>query len=314
MSICQTAAVIGTGAIGSSWAALFLAHDLVVRAHDPAEGSEERLLHAIQAAWPTIVALGGPGQPPWHHLEWSDDIRTAVTGADFVQESGPERRDVKQALINEADRHAPALTVIASSSSGFAPSVIAEGAERHPERVLVGHPFHPAYLIPLVEVVPGQRTSDESVARAVALYREVGKKPIRVRTELQGHLVNRLQAALWREAYDLVARGAASVADIDSAITNGPGLRWSVVGPFAGQHLSGDAGGLAHTLEHLGPPMVEWWRDLRTPALTSALMDQLIGQMAQEMGATSSEELSAARDEQVLRLIIAKSSDARLTT
>jgi 3-hydroxyacyl-CoA dehydrogenase len=247
-------------------------------------------------------------------MHWSDDVAGAVGDAVLVQESGPERADLKQALVAEIDVHAPARAVIASSSSGLRPTTIQATCTHHPERVLIGHPFHPAHLIPLVEVVGGEQTSEQAVADAMAFYESVGKRPVHVRQELDGHLVNRLQAALWREAYSLVARGAATVADVDAAITNGPGLRWAVVGPFAGQHLSGGAGGIAHNLEHLGPPMVAWWEDLGTPEWTPELTSRVTQQMHEEMGATTSDELSAARDRLVLGLISAKTHETGLTT
>ena len=151
--------------------------------------------------------------------------------------------------------------VIASSSSGLMPTQLQKGCARHPERVVVGHPFNPPHLIPLVEVVGGEATSDAAIERAMAIYTAIGKSPVRIRVELPGHVTNRLQAALWREAYWLVEQGVVSVADVDPAISSGPGLRWALLGPFATQHLSGGEGGIAHVLEHLGPPMVEWWAD-----------------------------------------------------
>ncbi len=306
--------VVGTGVIGAAWAALFLSRGWTVVAHDPSPGARERLEESVVAAWPALARLGEVPTDPLAGLRWSDDVAGAVGEASFVQESGPERVDLKQALVAEIDRHAPAGAVIASSSSGLRPTAIAATCEHHPERVLVGHPFHPAHLIPLVEVVGGERTSEQAVTDAMAVYAEAGKRPVHVRQELDGHLVNRLQAALWREAYDLVARGAATVADVDAAITNGPGLRWAVVGPFAGHHLSGGAGGIAHNMEHLGPPMVAWWDDLRTPAWTPELVARITEQMDDEMGATTSEQLAAARDDLVLGILAAKARTDGLTT
>lgn len=309
----RTVGVVGTGVIGAAWAALFLSRGWDVTAHDPAPGARERLKRAVADAWPALARLGDVPADPLARLHWSDDVAGAVREASFVQESGPERLDLKQALVAEIDRHASAGCVVASSTSGLRPTQVQAGCTRA-ERVLVGHPFHPAHLIPLVEVVGGERTSEEAIAAAMALYAEAGKRPVHVRQELDGHLVNRLQAALWREAYDLVARGAATVADVDAAITNGPGLRWAVVGPFAGHHLSGGAGGIAHNLEHLGPPMVAWWDDLATPAWTPDLVARVTEQMADEMGATTSAELSAARDELVLGILAAKRTTDGLTT
>jgi len=305
-------AVVGTGVIGSAWCALFLGRGLPVRAHDPAPGARERLERDVRAAWPALAALGTPGEPALGRLEWSDTVADAVRGVRFVQESGPERLEQKRLLLAEIDRFAPAVTAVASSTSGLRPSDIQASCTEHPERVLVGHPFHPAHLIPLVEVVGGALTSDAAIAAAMAFYAALGKRPVHVRLELDGHLVNRLQAALWREAYDLVSRGAASVGDIDAAITHGPGLRWAVVGPFAGQHLSGGGGGIAHTLEHLGPPMVRWWDDLRTPPWTPELVATVTRQMADELGTTTTEALAAARDRVVLGLLAAKAAETGL--
>jgi carnitine 3-dehydrogenase len=309
-----TVAVVGTGTIGAAWAALFLARGHAVQAYDPQPGAHDRLVDAVRAAWPALVELGADPDVPLDRLVPCDDVAAAVGDALFVQESGPELLDLKQALVAEIDAHAPASTVVASSSSGLRPTDLAAACTGHPERVLIGHPFHPAHLIPLVEVVGGERTSEQAVADAMAFYTGAGKRPVHVRQELDGHLVNRLQAALWREAYDLVARGAATVADVDAAITNGPGLRWAVVGPFAGQHLSGGPGGIAHNLEHLGPPMAAWWDDLRTPAWTPELVALVTEQMGAEMGSTTSDELSQARDRVVLGLLAAKAAERGLTT
>ena len=228
----QRVAVVGTGVIGASWAAHFLAHGLDVVATDPAPGAEERLRADVAAHWPraradrsTARRRTGCRSPP--------TPAEAVADADFVQENGPEREDVKHALFAVLDEAARPEVVLASSSSGLLPSAIARGCPRHPERVLIGHPFNPPHLIPLVEVVPGEKTAEEAVDAAMAFYTAVGKRPIRLRQELPGHVANRLQAALWQEAYSLVDRGVATVADIDTAIAHGPGLRWAVLGPFA---------------------------------------------------------------------------------
>ena len=262
-----TLAVVGTGVIGASWVALALAHGYALRAHDLAEGAEVRLHDSVRESWPTLVALGAPADPPWAQLTWCDDLEAVVAGADFVQENGPERLDLKHALIASLDAVTPASVVIASSSSGLRPTVIAAAATRHPERVLVGHPFHPV------------------------------------------HLANRLQAALWREAYDLVARGAATVSDVDAVITHGPGLRWAAIGPFAGHHLSGGAGGIAHNLEHLGPPMVAWWQDMHAPDWTAQLVDTVIAQMNDELGGVTSDQLSRARDRVILAVLAERAAE-----
>lgn len=295
-----TIAVVGTGVIGISWAAHFLTHDRAVVACDPAGGAEERLREGV-------AAIGAP----LDRLSFTGDAGEAAAAADFVQESGPEREDVKHALFAALDAAARPEVVLASSSSGLLPTVIARGAARHPERVLIGHPFHPPHLIPLVEVVPGERTSGAAVDAAMAFYSGVGKKPIRLRQELPGHIANRLQAALWQEAYSLVERGVASVADIDTAISHGPGLRWALLGPFANQHLSGGPGGIAHILEHLGPPTEEWWRDLGQVSLNPELVAKIVDGMDDELAGTDPAELAARRDA-ALRALLAVKTEGKL--
>jgi 3-hydroxyacyl-CoA dehydrogenase len=299
----QRVAVVGTGVIGASWAAHFLAHGLDVTATDPSPGAEERLRSDVAAIWPTLTPAAG-GSP--ERLAFTPDPAEAVAHADFVQENGPEREDVKHELFTVLDAAARPEVVLASSSSGMLPSVIARGRPQHPERVVIGHPFNPPHLIPLVEVVPGERTSEQAVEAALAFYTAVGKKPIRLRQELPGHVANRLQAALWQEAYSLVERGVATVADIDTAIAHGPGLRWAVLGPFANQHLSGGPGGIAHVLEHLGPPTEAWWRDLGQVTLTPELVAKLVAGVDEELAGVDPAELVARRDAVLTALLDAK--------
>ena len=299
-------AVVGTGVIGAGWAALFLAHGYDVRAHDPAPGAEARLRAAVDDAWPALTRLGLAHGADRARLSFHDDAAEAVADAAFVQESGPESPELKTALLSTIDAAAPADAVIASSSSGLMPSTLQEMCAHHPERVLVGHPFHPAALVPLVEVVPGIASSEAAVAAAVACYEGLGKRPIVVRREVPGHVTNRLQAALWREAYSLVERGVASVADIDAAISNGPGLRWALLGPLAGQHLSGGPGGMAHTLRHLGPPAQAWMDDLGTPRLTDDLADLLVRGVDDELADVDQQQLVAQRDELLIELLTRK--------
>jgi 3-hydroxyacyl-CoA dehydrogenase len=296
-------AVVGTGVIGASWAAQFLAYGHDVVATDPAPGTEERLRADVAAHWPVLEPVAGASPD---RLTFTADPAAAAAEADFVQENGPEREDVKHALYAALDEAARPNVVLASSSSGMLPTVIARGCPRHPERVVIGHPFNPPHLIPLVEVVPGEKTDEETVERALALYTAVGKKPIRLRQELPGHVANRLQAALWQEAYSLVERGVATVADIDTAISHGPGLRWAVIGPFLTQHLSGGPGGIAHNLEHLGPPIEAWWRDLGQVTITPELIAKLAAGVDDELAGVDPAELIARRDAVLTALLAAK--------
>jgi 3-hydroxyacyl-CoA dehydrogenase len=238
----------------------------------------------------------------------TDDVAAAVAGADFVQENGPERLEVKHTVLAAVDAAARPEVVIASSSSALRPTDLARGVPGHPERVLVAHPFNPPHLVPLVEVVPGEQTAETAVAAALEFYRAVGRTPLRLRAELPGHLANRLQAALWREAYSLVARGVATVADVDTAITEGPGLRWAALGPVAGQHLSGGPGGLAHVLEHLGPGTEALWADLGEVTMTPELAARLVGQVEDAVAGADPADLLARRDAVIRAALAARAA------
>lgn len=298
-------AVIGAGTIGASWAAWFLSRGLEVVASDPSPGAPELIRRMVAGAWPGLQQLGAvPGADPdaWR---FEADPAKAAEGADFVQESAPERLEIKQPLLAAIDAVLPPEVVIASSTSGLLASRLSEAC-RHPERVVIGHPFNPPHLIPLVEVVGGAKGSPEAVAAAMAFYRAIGKHPIEIRKEVPGHLANRLQAALWREAIHLVAEGVASVADVDAAISEGPGLRWALMGPHLTFHLAGGEGGMAHFLHHLLPAMESWWQDLGEPKVDAALSATLVEGVAAEAGGQSPRDLAAARDAALLRLLAAR--------
>jgi len=304
-------AVVGTGVIGASWTAYFLAQGLDVNATDPSPGAEERLRQAVAQHWPTLERFGLAAGASVDRLRFHDSLEDAVSVADFVQENGTERMDFKIALFRRMDAAAPPDAILASSSSGLAISGVQSGCV-HPQRVVLGHPFNPPHLIPLVEVIGGELTSADTIERTMAFYAAIGKRPIHVKREVKGHIANRLQAALWREAFHLVEQGVASVADIDTAIAHGPGLRWAVMGPFMNLHLSGGAGGIAHVLAHLGGPIEDWWKDLGAPSMTPALQAQVSEGVAQEMGARRTAELEAARDTLLLNLIRAKADTGTL--
>ncbi|MBS81387.1 3-hydroxyacyl-CoA dehydrogenase NAD-binding domain-containing protein [Variovorax sp.] len=307
----QRVAVVGTGVIGASWTAYFLAQGLDVNATDPSPGAEERLRQAVAQHWPTLERFGLAAGASVDRLRFHDSLEDAVSVADFVQENGPERMDFKIELFRRMDAAAPPDAILASSSSGLAISGVQSGCA-HPQRVVLGHPFNPPHLIPLVEVIGGELTSADAIERTMAFYAAIGKRPIHVKREVKGHIANRLQAALWREAFHLVEQGVASVADIDTAIAHGPGLRWAVMGPFMNLHLSGGAGGIAHVLAHLGGPIEDWWKDLGAPSMTPALQAQVSEGVAQELGARRTAELEAARDTLLLNLIRAKAGTGTL--
>lgn len=307
----QRVAVVGTGVIGASWVAYFLARGLDVTATDPADGAEERLRTAVARHWPTLQAMGLAAGASPDRLRFCAQLEDAVADADFVQENGPERVDLKTALYARMDAAAPPTALLASSSSGLAVSAMQSGC-RHPERVVLGHPFNPPHLIPLVEVGGGAQTAPEAVARAMDFYTAIGKKPIHVQREIKGHIANRLQAALWREAFHLVDQGVASVADIDTAIAHGPGLRWALMGPFLNLHLSGGAGGIAHLLDHLGGPIESWWQDLGAPTMHAALKARIAAGVSEALAGRSEAELERARDQLLMDLMAAKAHNRTL--
>jgi carnitine 3-dehydrogenase len=296
-------AVIGAGTIGASWAAYFLARGLSVVASDPAPNGEDFIRRYIKTAWPTLDRLGLAPAASIDRLRFERDPAAAVKGAEFVQESAPEREDMKVELFERLDRALPPEVILASSSSGILISNIAARC-RHPERCIIGHPFNPPHMIPLVEVVGGRRTSPAVIERALEFYREIGKRPIHIRKEMRGHLVNRLQAALWREAIHLVAEGVASVADVDAGIAYGPGLRWAIMGPHLTFHLAGGVGGMTHFMPHLGVPLArDWWPALGNPELTPAVQKQIIDGVDEEAAGRTIPALAAERDHCLIAIL-----------
>jgi 3-hydroxyacyl-CoA dehydrogenase len=304
-------AVIGTGVIGASWAAYFLAKGFDVATTDPADGAEKRLRMLIDASWPALERVGLAEGASRSRLRFDRDIRRAVEGCAFIQENGPERVDVKRDLLAKISSVVPSDSLIATSSSGILISDIQDAAA-FPERVFLGHPFNPPHLMPLVEVVGGRLTSEVAVEKALAFYRSIGKKPIHIRREVKGYLANRLQAALWREAFYLVQQGIASVEDVDMAIAHGPGLRWALLGPFLNMHLSGGAGGIAHVLEHLGPPVESWWRDLGHVTLNEELNAAIARGVTEELGGADLARLTRQRDDLLLALLQLKADADQL--
>jgi 3-hydroxyacyl-CoA dehydrogenase len=296
-------AIIGTGVIGASWASLFLAKGLEVVATDVAPNAEAALKRFIEAAWPALKRLGVATGASQSKLSFTADLATAVKGADLVQENGPERIEFKRKLYGQLDELLPAEVIIASSSSGLTMSEIQSGCRAHPERCVIGHPFNPPHLVPLVEIVGGAKTSEETIQRVAEFYTALGKRTIRLHKEVPGHVANRLQSALSREVYYLVAEGVVSAADADTALSWGPGLRWGVMGSLLLNHLGGGQGGIEHFFEQFAAPMTAWWKVLGQPLLTPEVQKQLIDSVRAEVGSRSVDELAAERDELLLELI-----------
>jgi 3-hydroxyacyl-CoA dehydrogenase len=295
-------AIVGTGVIGASWAALFLAHGLEVIATDPAPNAEENLREYIDSAWPALEQLGlSPGASK-KRVSFTTNLSDALEGVDLVQENGPERPDFKIKLFADMDALTLETTILASSSSGI-PIGVSQSSCKHPERCVIGHPFNPPHLIPLVEVVGSEKTSSATIERAIAFYASIGKRPIHVRKEVVGHVANRLQAALYREVVYLIEQDVLSVSDADAAVSWGPGLRWGVMGPNLLFHLAGGQGGIHHFMEHLAGPMATWWKDLGKPEFTPDLKEKISQGVLAEAGKQSINDLAEERDRALLGLL-----------
>jgi 3-hydroxyacyl-CoA dehydrogenase len=304
-------AIIGTGVIGASWTALYLAKGLHVVATDIAPNAEAALRKFVETAWPALERLGLSSGASQSNLKFTADLAQALGGADLVQENGPERIDFKKKLYGQLDELLPPDVIIASSSSGLTMSEIQSGAASHPERCVIAHPFNPPHLIPLVEIVGGAKTSEETIGRAAEFYTSIGQRTVRLNKEMPGHVANRLQAALAREVYYLVADGVVSAADVDTALCWGPGLRWGVMGNMMLNHLGGGPGGIEHFFQQFTGPMAAWWKTLGSPVLTPEVQKKLIDSVHAEVGSRTVEELEAERDAILLGLIELRTKGAK---
>src|SRR5947208_12714292 len=287
-------AIVGTGVIGASWAAQYLARGFDVVATDPGPNAEANLRKYVDEAWGQLEAIGLSPGAARDRLSFTSDMKEALARADLVQENAPERPEFKIKLFADMDDAAPADSLIASSSSGITPSVM-QSKCKHPELVVIGHPFNPPHIIPLVEVVGGTKTAPEAIQQAMAFYASIGKKPIHLRKELPGHVANRLQAALYREMLYLIEQGVLSVEDMDAAVSYGPGLRWGVMGQSLQWHLGGGAGGIKHFMDHLMEPWQGMMKALGTPNITPELKQKVVDGAMREAGDKSVDEL--AQDE-----------------
>jgi 3-hydroxyacyl-CoA dehydrogenase len=304
-------AIVGTGVIGASWTALYLARGFNVMATNPSPNAEANLRQYVDAVWPEFTVLGLSPTASRDHLEFTHDMGQALSEADFVQENAPERQDVKIKLFADIDASTPPDSIIASSSSGLTMSVL-QSACKHPERCVIAHPFNPPHVIPLVEVVAGAKTSPEAVQQAISFYTSIGKMPIHLRKEVVGHVANRLQAALYREVVYLIEQGVVDVADADAAVCWGPGLRWGVMGPNLLFHLGGGTGGIQHFLEQFSGAYSTWWKDLGTlTEFTPGIKRMIIDGVLQESGDRSINQLAQERDEVLLGLLSLRSKQIK---
>ncbi|MEU6116764.1 3-hydroxyacyl-CoA dehydrogenase NAD-binding domain-containing protein [Streptomyces sp. NPDC047117] len=295
-------ACIGAGVIGGGWVAHFLARGYDVTAWDPADDAEEKLRRLVSAAWPALEQMGLAEGASQDRLTVAPTLAEAVADADFVQESAPEKLELKRSLLAELTAATRDGVVIASSTSGYPMSDMHSDAADN-GRLVVGHPFNPPYLIPLVEVVGGEKTDRAAVEWASRFYDIAGKSVITMDRELPGFIANRLQEALWREALHMVANGEASVQDIDDSITEGPGLRWAFMGPLLTFALAGGEGGMGHMLDHFGPSLKSPWTRLEAPELTRELRDAMVDGCEKEAGERTYADLVAERDQGVINVL-----------
>ena len=294
--------IVGTGVIGASWAAHYLARGFDVVATDPAPNAEAALRKYVDEAWPDLTEIGLSKGASRERLSFTTSLQQALSGTDFVQENGPERPDFKMKFFAEIDEATPIDSIIASSSSGITPSVI-QSQCKHPERVLIGHPFNPPHIIPLVEVVGGSKTSPDAIQQALKFYSSIGKKTILLRKELPGHVANRLQAALYREMLYLIEQDVLSVEDTDIAVNYGPGVRWGVMGQSLQWHVGGGAGGIKHFMDHLMGPLEGMMKALGTPNITPELKQKVIDGVTRETAGRSVEQLAKNENRVIVGLL-----------
>jgi len=297
-----TVAIVGGGLIGGTWAAFFLSRGLAVRVHDPRPDAEAAIRPIVEQALADLARLRSVPIIAADALRFCLSLEEAVGPADYVQENAPEILELKQALLARIDAAAAPDVLIGSSTSSLRATDLQRDC-RHPERVLVAHPFNPPHLVPLVELVRGDKTALLAQDAAYAWFEALGKAPIRVAREARGHVANRMSSALWREAVHIVAEGIASVEDVDRAIRFGPGLRWAVDGPHMLYHLGGGAGGMAAYLDHLGPAQEARWAELGAPALDARTRDMLVTGVADEAKGRTIPALAAERDRRLIAVL-----------
>ncbi|GAK00090.1 3-hydroxyacyl-CoA dehydrogenase NAD-binding domain-containing protein [Geomicrobium sp. JCM 19055] len=299
----KTFAVIGTGVIGNGWIARFLANGHRVHAFDPAPGAEEKTRSLLTDIWPTLAEYGTSEEATLDNLTFFETLEEAVESADLIQENVPEREELKKSVLKQVDAATKPDAIIASSTSGYMPSVLQEACEKHPERVIVAHPFNPVYLIPLVEIAGGKQTDRAYMEKAQELYDHMNMKPLMMSGEIDGHIGDRLMEALWRESLHIVNDGVATTEEVDKAIVYGPGLRWALMGPFMTLHLAGGNEGMRHMLEQFGPALKLPWTRLVAPELTEELSEKVIQGTSEQCGTVPVQDLEHRRDRFLIKLM-----------
>ena len=294
-------AVIGCGVIGKGWIIRFLAHNKHVIAYDPDKNLEKEIVKEIKITWPNVKKLFNRKKLFLNNFKFVTSIQDAIKDADFIQECAPENYKLKTKLMKNISTYAKSNSIISSSSSGLLPTIIYSKC-KNPSRSIIAHPFNPVYMIPGVEIVPGKKTSKKYLNKANKFYKSISMKPIMVKKELPGYLSDRLQEALWREALHIVNEGYASTKDLDRAVEDGPGLRWSLMGTFLTFHLAGGKAGMKHMLEQFGPALKLPWTKLKAPKLSKKLSMRVINGTRQQAKGKSVQKLSNIRDEYLVKL------------
>ena len=294
-------AVIGTGVIGSGWIIIFLAHDKKVIAYDKDKKFEKKVITEIKQTWPYVKKLFNKKKLKLKNFRYVTSLQEALKDADFIQECAPENYKLKTKLMEIIGKYSKPNAIISSSSSGLLPSKIYSKC-KNPSRTIIAHPFNPVYMIPGVELVPGKKTKKNILNKAYKFYRSISMNPIMLKKELPGYLSDRLQEALWREALHIVNEGYATTKDLDRAIEDGPGLRWSLMGTFLTFHLAGGKAGMKHMLEQFGPALKLPWTKLKAPVLSKKLSSRVIAGTRKQAKGKSVEKLSKIRDEYLVKL------------
>jgi carnitine 3-dehydrogenase len=295
MSPIKTVGIAGTGLIGAGWAARLLIRGVNVIAYDVDPAAEAKLRAAVKVAWPSMEKLLGKTRKKGK-LIFTTDLKEMAGKADFIHEAAPEREDLKIKLFRDIDALAPPSVIISSSSSGFLPSRL-QSECRHPERVVIGHPFNPVYLLPLVETVAGKKTSEDAMDRAGEYFQSIGMHVLRLKKEIDGYICDRLQEALWREALNILDKDVGSTGDIDDAVTYSAGMRWAFMGSFLTYHVAGGPGGMRHFIKQFDPTLDLPWTDLKFPKWNAALEQRLVEGCEAQAGGKSVAKIEAKRND-----------------
>ena len=294
-------AVIGTGVIGTGWIIRFLAHDKKVIAYDKNLNSDKKIIAEIKRTWPYVKKLFNKKRLKLKNFSFTTSLKESLKDADFIQECAPENYKLKTKLMEIIGKYSKPNIIISSSSSGLLPSKIYSKC-KNPSRTVIAHPFNPVYMLPGVEIVPGKKTDRKFLKKANKFYKSVSMNPIMIKKELPGYLSDRLQEALWREALHIVNEGYASTKDLDRAIEDGPGMRWSLMGTFLTFHLAGGNAGMKHMLEQFGPALKLPWTKLKAPKLSKKLSNRVISGTKKQARGKSVAEIAKIRDEYLLHL------------